>query len=356
MQLFAPFVVKNGKHVVPVIAVVLSVCLLVVLLTQTVWAQNTYVITDGDQVTVHTSYAENLDEVLNEAGIHLDENDFYTTQTTDAGSEITLQRAQTVTVDYCGQQLQLSTYGGTLEDLLKTNGLEYTGDYAASVAAETMTYDGMEVAIDKTIMNSETYTVEIPYDVVYCYDDTLPAGQEAVLVEGVAGQKRCTADVVYKNNQEIQRTVLEETVISEPSTQIVGMGTGERVDEEQTQPLIGDGVIVLPTGEVLTYTSSAQFLATAYTHFDAGCDMTTSTGTTVRHGVVAVDPTVIPYGTRMFIVTNDGYCVYGLSTAEDCGGDIKENRLDLYMDNLTDAFNFGRRNCTVYFLGDANWN
>ena len=134
------------------------------------------------------------------------------------------------------------------------------------------------------------------------------------------------------------------------------MGTGKNVGEERTQPMIGDGVIVLPSGEVLTYTRAEQFLATGYTHLDAGCDMTTSTGTTVRHGTVAVDPTVIPYGTRMFIVSNDGAYVYGLSTAEDCGGAIQNKRLDLYFDNLPAAYQFGVRNCTVYFLGDANWN
>ena len=78
--------------------------------------------------------------------------------------------------------------------------------------------------------------------------------------------------------------------------------------------------------------------------------MITATGTTVHIGTVAVDPTVIPYGTRMFIVSNDGQYVYGLSTAEDCGGAIKGNRLDLYYPTLAEAFQFGIRNCTVYFL------
>ena len=78
------------------------------------------------------------------------------------------------------------------------------------------------------------------------------------------------------------------------------------------------------------------------------------TGTTVRIGTVAVDPRVIPYGTRMFIVSNDGCYVYGLSVAEDCGGAIKGKRLDLYMPTLSEAFDYGRRPVTVYFLGDAN--
>lgn len=355
MQFIAPFVVKKGNRVAPVVALILTAGVLIVLLAQTAFAQNTYVITDGNQVTVHTSYAVDPDQVLDEAGIQLDEDDFYITQTTEDGSEITLQRAQTISINYCGEQIQVNTYGEKLEALLGRTGLSYSGDYQLSVPLATQTYDGMEVTIDYVVKQQETYTEEIAYDVVYCWDDTLPKGQEEVIAEGVPGQKQCTADVVYKNKQEIQRVVLEEKVIQEPTKQIVAMGTGENEGADRTQPLIGGGVIVLPTGEVLTYTSAEQFTATAYTHMDDGCDMTTSTGSTVRHGVVAVDPDVIPYGTRMFIVSNDGAYVYGLSTAEDCGGSIQDNRIDLYMDSLDAANQFGRRDCTVYFLGDANW-
>ena len=79
--------------------------------------------------------------------------------------------------------------------------------------------------------------------------------------------------------------------------------------------------------------------------------MITATGTTVHVGTVAVDPRYIPYGTRMFIVSNDGVYIYGISVAEDCGGAIKGDRVDLYFPTLSECFAFGRRNCTIYFLG-----
>ena len=79
--------------------------------------------------------------------------------------------------------------------------------------------------------------------------------------------------------------------------------------------------------------------------------MITATGTTVHWGTVAVDPRQIPYGTKMFIVSNDGKYVYGVSAAEDCGGSIKGNRIDLYMPTTKQCFAFGTRNCTIYFLG-----
>ena len=110
-------------------------------------------------------------------------------------------------------------------------------------------------------------------------------------------------------------------------------------------------MILLPTGEKLDYTRVDYVRATAYTHSDPGCTITTATGTKVHHGTVAVDPRYIPYGTRMFIMASDGSYIYGLCEAEDCGGDIKGDRVDLYLPNTEACMEFGRRRCTVYFLG-----
>lgn len=355
MRFIAPFVAKKKNRLASALALVLVAGLLAVLLAPTVFAQNTYVITDGKQVTVHTTYTEDPDEVLSEAGIQLDENDFYTTQATQGGSEIILRRARGITIYYCGETVLVDTHGERLVDILQQLNMRYGDGYQVSVPLATQTYDGMQVTIDRVVRKQETYTVEVPFEVVYVNDDTMEEGQEEVISAGTSGLVMRTANVTYKNGMETERIVVEETSIRETVAKVIAVGTGLAVGTDRTMPLIGDGVIVLPTGEVLTYTRTEQFLATMYTHMDDGCDYTTATGTTVRHGVVAVDPTIIPYGTRMFIVTNDGYCVYGLSTAEDCGSAIKGNRLDLYVDNLYDAFQFGRRDCTVYFLGDANW-
>lgn len=356
MQLFPPLVLKKRNLVIRTMAVLVAVTCMFSVMAQTVFAQNTYVINDGDQTVVHTTYASNPARVLSEAGFALDEDDFYTTETTDGVSEITVQRAMEVTVNNCGQTQVLNSYGETLAELLSRTGIPTSGEYSVSVALNTPVYDGMEVAVTRTIQNRETYVVEVPYEISTYEDPTLPAGQEKVLVEGVNGQTQYSAKVVYVNAQEQSRTVVEETVLQSAVNRVVAVGTGENVGGKNTQPIIGNGVIVLPTGEILTYTRQGQFEATAYTHTDEGCDMTTATGTTVRVGTVAVDPTVIPYGTRMFIVANDGSYIYGIGTAEDCGGAIKGNRLDLYYPTDPECWAFGRRACTVYFLGDASWN
>lgn len=355
MDFFTPFVLRRKNNAVKVLAMLLAAVCLVGTLSQSAEAENTFVITDGDAVTVHTTFATDPAQVLAEVGVNLSADDFYTTASVDGVSEIKVQRLQTITVHYGGEALQTTGYGESLQSVFDRLGIVMDDSVEASMSMDTVTYDGMEVFVKRKGESTESYTVEIPFETVYCDDPTLPVGEQKVLVAGKAGQMLCTANVLYLNGQESERNVYQQTVTVEPVSQVVAVGTGEMVGQVSDQPLIGDGVIVLPTGEVLTYTHTDQFVATAYTHFDAGCDEYTANGTRVKWGVVAVDPKVIPYGTRMFIVTNDGKYVYGLSTAEDCGGAIKNKRLDLYMPTLDQAFQFGIRDCTVYFLGDANW-
>ncbi|MBQ4641678.1 MAG: G5 domain-containing protein [Oscillospiraceae bacterium] len=354
MQLLAPFILKRKNKSLRVLILMLIVACMISSMAPTAQAENTYVITDGNAVLVHTTYATDPAKVLEEAGVALEENDLYTTEAGEHVSEINIQRAQQVTVFYRGQTMQVSAYTESVEDLL--NRLGIASDAArVSVDAETKTYDGMELKVDYVVEANETYTLEIPFETAYCDDPTLALGEEKILVEGVPGQMLCRANVTYVNGQKETDKVYEETVEKEPVTQVVAVGTGEAVGQTNDKPLIGDGVIVLPTGEVLTYTHTDQFLATAYTHTDAGCDTITANGATVKWGVVAIDPKVVPYGTRMFIVSNDGAYIYGLSTAEDCGGGIQGHRLDLYMETYDKCVQFGVRDCTVYFLGRANW-
>ena len=362
MQIFAPFVLKRKNRFVRILALILPMVCLLVVLAQTALAQNTYVITDGDQVTVHTSYASNPETVLHEAGVELEENDFYTTERVDGVAEITVQREQNITVDYCGRIMEATSYGERVQDLLDRLGVQVYGSYTVKPAPSSMTYDGLKVTINSLVENREVYTTQIPYEVIRCEDPTLPEGYEQVRTEGVPGQMLCTAQVVYSNGVEQSRIVVEQTVTQPAVDEVIAVGSGlalteETATEESVKPLdqikIDDGTITLPTGEVLTYTHTGTFKGTAYTHGIGGVDYITATGTTVHWGTVAVDPDVIPYGTRMFIVTNDGEYVYGLSTAEDCGGGVNGNHVDLYFPTVDSCYQFGVRDCTIYFLGQS---
>ena len=320
------------------------------LLSQTAFA-TTYVINDGDRVVTYTTFATDPAEVLGRAGVPLEEYDTYTTEATDREATITISRAQRITIHNRGETILATSCGETVGQLLQRLGIALTDADVLSRDQQEEIFDGMELSIDRIITCRETFSATVPHETQYRNDETLPQGTQRILSEGQDGELLRAADVTYVNGMETHRSVRSETVLRNPVTEIVAVGCAEPGEGTKDVPVIGDGYITLPTGEVLTYTHSDTVEATAYTHTDAGCDMTTATGTRVRWGTVAVDPTRIPYGTRMFIIANDGSYVYGIATAEDCGGDIKGDRMDLYMPTYQQCREFGRRRCTLYFLG-----
>ena len=334
-------------------AVLLIPVIVLLLLSQTVFAQNTYVITDGSRVLVYTSSATDPAAVLNEAGLALGADDTYTTQAGIGVSEITVQRSHTVTVDNCGEVMEVSATDETVDDLLRRLNITVDADMAVSVPMEMETYNGLVVTLSKTIRDVQTYTTVIPFETHRYYDYSIPAGTETVITEGRDGQMLCTANVVYVDGTEISRTVLEQTVVQQPVDEIIAVGVGcDPLPYEfpADELIITEDHIILPNGEVLSYSGTMQVVATAYNHMDAGCDFYTATNTRVHVGSVAVDPRIIPLGTRMFIVSNDGCYVYGISTAEDTGSSIKEHKIDLYFPTQALCWQFGRRNVTIYFL------
>ena len=355
MQGLPLFAARRRNIFLYVIAIAVPVVFLVTMLSQRVFAQNTFVITDGDQVIVHTTYASDPAMALDEAGIEAEPDEYYTTQSEEGVYDITVTRNDTVTVLVGGEELSVLIQDDSVGALLNRAGIPTGEGYTVSCDLAAVPEDGMVITVDHMVTNEEVYTVETPFKVYTVNDPYLPEGQQEIIKAGVVGQELHTADVEYRNAQEISRTVKSRELIRSPQAQIVAVGTGEMVGVSQQMPLIGDGVIVLPSGEVLTYYAQDTYTATAYTQYDAGCDTVTACGTPVRWGVVAVDPTQIPYGTRMFIIDSDGSFVYGMGTAEDCGSAIQGKRLDLYMPTLSEAFGYGVQDVTVYFLGDANW-
>ena len=89
---------------------------------------------------------------------------------------------------------------------------------------------------------------------------------------------------------------------------------------------------------------SLNMKATAYSRFDPGCGSYTARGNLLHKGLVAVDPNVIPLGTRLYIPG------YGFAMADDTGGAIKGHVIDLAFDSHQEAINFGVRHITVYIL------
>ena len=331
-----------------VAAFIIIPLIVVLLLSQPVFAETTYVITDGSRVLVYTTTATDPEAILDEAGFALSADDTFTMEANDGSSEITVQRGQAISLNYYGKEMELTSYGETVEELLTRLNLSWGEDDVISLDLDQDTFDGMELSISSIQQVEQTYTGTVPYDQIRCTDSSLPQGETVVLTEGVNGTSTCTALVTYVNGVETDRRVLSERVTSQPISEVVAVGTGTVPESGSKLPIIDENTITLPTGEVLTYNKVITSLATAY------CDKgLTATGTQARVGAIAVDPRYIPYGSRMFIMSVDGEYIYGVASAEDTGSreHIVGTRIDLHYDTRWECIQFGARDCLVFFLG-----
>ena len=217
------------------------------------------------------------------------------------------------------------------------------------------------VTVERPVTTYEEQVVELlPYDTLRQADPDLLLGEEQVVQAGVQGAVSARSRVVTDPDGSLSITSMGTTV-SQPVDEIVAYGTQV---EPVTQSWLsvtddvlthidanadGSGTLTTASGQELPYTQVLSCKATAYTTQRQSWKKT-ATGTTARVGAIAVDPRVIPYGTRMFIVSADGSITYGVATAEDCGGNIKGNRIDLFFDTYDECVSFGVRACDVYLL------
>lgn len=345
------------------------------LLSQAAFARTTYVITDGDKVVVHTTYATDPAAVLSEAGLTLGDSDTFTAQADGDISEITVNRLQLVQVDHEGQTFEVATYGSTVSGVLEQLGIEPQAD-VVSLPLDMPTRNGMVIAVAQRTYETETSIRTKPFETVYYTDSTLEVGQQRVLTPGKDGSVERTERVTYDDGVEVARTVVEERVLIPAVDQVVArgidrsnkeqegadrvyssflnsMGVGSTSSPGAAGAVVADDGKSITTagGEVIPYVRKLAVEATAYSceNWPGGAGIT-AVGTTARYGAIAVDPTVIPYGTEMYIVSDDGVYIYGYATAEDCGN-FRGKAIDLYFNTEDECWIFGRRACTVYILG-----
>jgi 3D (Asp-Asp-Asp) domain-containing protein len=112
----------------------------------------------------------------------------------------------------------------------------------------------------------------------------------------------------------------------------------QRMREEQMRPKVET------EQGVLNYSAVYTMEATAYLPTDGSATGTTATGIPAQRGVVAVDPNVIPLGSKVYIPG------YGVAIAADTGGAIRGQKVDLCMETYGECMNFGRRDIEVYVL------
>ena len=253
-----------------------------------------------------------------------------------------------VTLDVLGKKNDIVFYGNTVEELLAF--AEVTVPEGAEMNAKLTdaVTDGMVLVIRTVEIRSEEFTMAIPYGTESVETDYLPKGETVVLTEGRNGTYLCTGKATYINGILVDRTAESTSVQTEAINTLIAVGTGNGKAKQGT-PIVGQNKLLTWEGEVLEFTHKDEFKATCYYRFPVDGEIT-AMGTPTRVGAIAVDPTVIPYWTKMYIVTQDGEYIYGVAVAEDCGTAIKGKWVDLFLETYEEACEFGRRQVDIYFL------
>ena len=323
-------------------AVVGGVALVCMATLFSVTAALTPVIVDDNGVTrTVLTLGRTPETILAGAGITLAEDDMITASLEGPEKRICIERAFDVSVTVNGDATVVRLTSGTVNDALKLAGVKTDAGTITNLDANTPLTDGLAIHVEQMETQTRVETEDVEFVITYRYSDELPMGSRKYLQVGKVGKKTCTYTDYLQNGEVVRSELVSEELTKQPVNAIVMVGQGAVNEVASRYPLDENGV---PVG----YKSVIEGKACAYTAKEGAV---TATGTVPQIGTVAVNPKVIPYGSKLYIVSNDGYA-YGYATAEDTGGALMKNQIiaDLYMDTREDCFQFGRRTVKVYIL------
>lgn len=264
-------------------------------------------------------------------------------------AQLLLVKGQQVQVaDAQGATYLVTTRRETVDNLLRRSDVT-VGD-GEMVVVDT-TGETPTVSVMAEYSQTRDVTVTTPYKTERVVNHMLAKGTEEVVQEGVPGTVIETYKDTYRDGKLVS-TELVSTTEDNAVTEIVEYGTMvssvERSDYmvDVTTFDDGTGYLLFASGDTMAFSSVyGSCESTAYSIHGW-----TASGRPTAYGNIAVDTSVFPFGTRFYILTNDGYLEYGMAVASDTGSAIKGTKLDLWFDSYDDACSFGRRYCTVYVL------
>ena len=249
-----------------------------------------------------------------------------------AFSKIEIVRGFDVTIRDGSQTLKVKSVKSSVADILKKNNISYDDDDILSNKLDEVISEPTLISVDHIEKKVEQSVVPIPAQIQYVRSPDVFIGRYLEVRAGTNGKKNVESQVVYKNNQEVSRTVLNEEIVTQPIDRVVKVGT--------------KGTTLTSRGESLRFSKVIDVSAYAYS-----TGWRTAIGTTPRVGTIAVDPSVIPLGSRLYVESADGSSwAYGYAVAEDTGSGIKGDKIDLYMQSSDLCKQFGIRSARVYIL------
>lgn len=307
-----------------------------------VWAQKgVTLVIDGDSRYIKTQAAsvrdllEGVDVVAGPADVVTPSPD---TPVSD-GSVVVVRHAVHVTLLFAGDEVELDVIGSTVADALVAAGLDPGDGTSVSPGLDTPLRDGLVIEAADVFVRLVEEPAEVPFDVLTQNDPTMAQGQRAVKQTGVPGRVINVYRVLVTQGVEGARTLTTEHVVAEPVDEIVLVGT-KRAGAPQavSRQRAAEAVAVSGAGTELKVTT------TAYSPQDPGVGTRTATGAAAARGIIAVDPSVIPLGTRVYVPG------YGTAVAADTGGAISGSRIDLCFNTHAEALAWGRRAVTITIL------
>ncbi len=233
------------------------------------------------------------------------------------GMRVTIRRSVPLVIQVDGTTVHTRTLATTVAGALAGAGLGLVGeDYSIPPPETPLPEDGVirVVRVSEEVLIERT---EVPYQTVYRPDPSMELDTQRVIQAGEPGIAERRTRIRYEDGVEVSRVVEPTRLEQPPVDEVIAYGTRIVIRTVET-----------PDGP-REYWRVVRMLATSYSPAtsskppDAPNYGLASTGVPVEQGIVAVDPQVIPYFTRVYVPG------YGTGLAADTGGAINGRRIDL---------------------------
>lgn len=295
------------------------------------------------------SYDETVEEVLDRCAIDLSDEDVLShTRETALVDDMTIviYRSYALTIYDGLEKRTIYTSKHTVREVLEEQNIEISELDIVAPFIDAKISEGTHISITRVWDEFVKEEVLVPYstkiNLVNDLEDTVIEQVQA----GVDGLKEVEYRIRYENGARVSKNIESETLVLDPIPEIKNKGT--------------DDLFVTSRGLPFRYSKELIVQATAYDLSYASCGKLpdhpaygiTYSGTRARPGVIAVDPKVIPLGSKVYVQSLDSTQDYGFAIAEDTGSAIKGNKIDLFIGDNSAAMRYGRRYVKVYIIED----
>ena len=288
---------------------------------------------NGKTKTVFT-YEKTVGDFLKKEGIVLKNKDLVSPsldEEINKDMKITISSPKSYHIKDGNKTIIAEASGYTVADVLENLNIKLNKLDRVSLPLDEIAKEGMEIKIDRVVVENIENKIEIPFETESRENKDIFEGDKNVITKGEVGQKTESLKNTYVNGVLETTEVLKSEITKDPVKEVVEVGTKKAA--------------AAPNGK-----NAKRVIVMQATAYDPSAGSKTAMGTRARVGAVAVDPRVIPLGSKLYIESMDGFASYGYATAEDTGGAIKGNRIDLFYSSNAEANRFGRRNVKVYVL------